>query len=100
VAAGVEAWVLQSHPAKVFTLAEYTPGRIASGGSDNDIRLWDLGTRRLLGQLQGHTGSVASLAIDRGRLVSGSFDTTVRIWSREEIQREESRPFISGQAAQ
>jgi WD40 repeat protein len=36
--------------------------------------------------LEGHTGTVAALACDAtGRvLVSGSYDTTIRIWNLEE----------------
>ena len=53
---------------------------VATAGSDNLIHLWDLTARRDLGQLPGHTGSVSALAYRDGVLVSGGFDTFVRIW--------------------
>ena len=53
---------------------------MATAGSDNIIRLWDLSTRRELGQLTGHAGSVSALAYQDGILVSGGFDTFLRIW--------------------
>ena len=67
--------------AKVFSLAFVGPGKLAVGGSDNLIRLWDLATLAEIDQLAGHTGSIAALAYRDGRLVSGSYDTTVRVWT-------------------
>lgn len=71
---------LPQRPAKVFSLAFYGPNRLAAGGSDNLIRLWDLATKSEIGQLAEHKGSVATLSCDGNTLVSGSFDTTIRIW--------------------
>ena len=48
----------------------------------NDIRLWDLATREPVATLKGHSKNASCLASspDGGRLASGSFDQTVRIW--------------------
>lgn len=48
----------------------------------NYIRVWDLPTGRLLCELTGHTLSVTSVAFspDSTQIVSGSYDTTIRIW--------------------
>jgi WD40 repeat protein len=75
-------FALSVHPAKVLSLVFYAPRRVATAGSDNLIRLWDLAARREIGRLAGHSGSVAALAITDDTLVSGSFDTTVRLWNR------------------
>ena len=55
---------------------------IATGGSDNLVRVWDWNTQTEADRLQGHTGSVATLAFDpqSAVIISGSFDTTVRVW--------------------
>jgi len=53
---------------------------LAAGGSDNQVHIWDLGTRTVTRELVGHTGSVAALARSGAMLVSGSYDTTVCIW--------------------
>jgi WD40 repeat protein len=55
---------------------------IATGGSDNVIRVWNWQTQAEAEQLLGHTGSVASLAFDgtSRTIISGSYDTTVRVW--------------------
>ncbi len=72
--------------AKVMSLTYIDRDRVATGGTDNKIRLWDLVTRRELAVLEGHTGTVATLDAQNGILVSGSFDTTARIWSIDAAQ--------------
>jgi WD40 repeat protein len=51
-------------------------------GTDNSIRLWDTEKGTLLRELKGHTDRVHALAFTRDgkRLVSGSFDKTMRVW--------------------
>lgn len=55
---------------------------MAAGDTENVIRLWNLSSKTEESQLLGHTGTVTALAYDpqAGTLVSGSFDTTVRLW--------------------
>jgi WD40 repeat protein len=72
-----------AHPnGRIFSLAFLGPDHLASGGSDNVIRVLDVRSRRELAQLVGHSGSVAALDYnaDGGILASGAFDTTVRLW--------------------
>jgi WD40 repeat protein len=73
---------LSTRPAKNFALLFLDNNRLATGGTDNRIAIWDLAARQVVSQLVGHTGTVATLACDsRGTtLVSGSYDTTIRIW--------------------
>lgn len=75
---------LPPRPAKMLSLALVGPQQLAVGGSDNLIRLWDLSTGSEIGHLAGHEGSVAALVADRNLLISGAFDTTVRIWTIED----------------
>lgn len=66
--------------AKVFAVAFLDEDKLATAGSDNLIRLWDLAAGRQTDVLRGHTGSVAALDYRHGVLASASFDTTVRVW--------------------
>lgn len=96
----IHVWSLTSHsgrdlprrPAKIFSLAFFGPHELAAGGSDNLIRLWDVATGREVGQLTGHQGSVTSLDSNGQILVSGSYDTVVRIWTIQERVAEGPRP--------
>ena len=55
--------------------------RVASGGSDRCVRIWDTHTgRAVLPPLRGHSGAVMCVALNRARVVSGSDDKTVRVW--------------------
>jgi WD40 repeat protein len=68
--------------AKVLSMAVCGESLIATGGTDNVIRVWNWQTHTEVDRLRGHTGSVASLAYDAasGIVLSGSYDTTVRVW--------------------
>ena len=73
---------LPERPGEVLALCFCGPRTLASAGSGNVIHLWDLSTGQEQCRLVGHTGSITTLAFD-GRtetLVSGSYDTTVRLW--------------------
>ena len=78
-------YVLPKRPAKVMALCFYGPHHLATAGSDNQIRLWDVGLREEIGILTGHTGSVAAVDSAAGMLVSAGFDTTLRVWNVSEV---------------
>ena len=50
---------------------------------DFSVRVWELATGKLEATLKGHTNYIKSLAItpDGRKIVSGSFDRTVRVWT-------------------
>jgi WD40 repeat protein len=85
---------LPRQPAKVMALVMCGPRVLATAGSDNAIRLWDLATRRELASLTGHTGSVAALAYQDGILASGGFDTYLRLWQVPELIDEGVRSAV------
>lgn len=51
------------------------------GGKDS-LEIWDLDSKQVLTKLEGHTGSVSSLALTQEEtlLVSGSADGTIKVW--------------------
>jgi WD40 repeat protein len=44
------------------------------------VKIWDLNIYECLDTLVGHEGPVSCLQFDASRIVSGSYDKTVRIW--------------------
>src|SRR5215813_8869321 len=68
----------------------YSPDgqRIASGGFDNNVRIWNAQTFEQVAQLGGHQDFVYSLAwrADSQQLISGSGDYTLRIWDTQPLK--------------
>lgn len=78
---GQPGFMLESPGTKVMSLTYCGADRLATGGSDNLVRIWDLTRRVQVSQLSGHTGSVVTLAYGGNVLLSSGFDTTVRVWT-------------------
>lgn len=74
---------LPRHASKLYDVALLGEGLIATGGSDNKIHVWKMADKTHVGTLNGHTGTVATLDVVGTKLVSGSYDTLVRVWSME-----------------
>jgi WD40 repeat protein len=83
VADGTNTQEMYVRPAKVHSLRYLNAEEIAVGGTDNRVQIWRVDGPSLVRLLEGHTGTITSLACDASGsvLVSGSFDTTIRIWN-------------------
>ena len=71
------------HVNRVYGLAFSPDGsRLATGCSDNTIRIWDTATGKDVCELRGHQAYVHAVDFspDGTRLASASGDLTVRIW--------------------
>ena len=72
--------VLQ-HAGRINALASLVDGRIASGGDDKVIRIWNAGGTVDV-TLEGHTCSVLALAVlDQHRLAAGDDNNSIYIWN-------------------
>lgn len=86
-----EPMVLEAHTDSVFAVAFSPDGtKLASGGYDRVIRLWDMTAQRprVVGTLAGHQGTVLALAFGRDNmlLMSGGKDETARVWFTPEAR--------------
>jgi WD40 repeat protein len=85
-------------PCKLFVIAAIDRDRVAVAGSDNRIRIVNCQSGQVVEHLDGHQGSINSLAWAAGVLISGGFDTTVRRWqltagqSQRVAEREQGDP--------
>jgi WD40 repeat protein len=77
---------LHAHPGGALCVATTPDGlRVATGGVDGTIALWELETGKLLHRLSGHTSEVLCLAFgpDGRHLLSGGSDRTARFWDTQ-----------------
>eukprot|EP00300_Choanocystis_sp_HF-7_P007710 c15466_g1_i3.p1 GENE.c15466_g1_i3~~c15466_g1_i3.p1 ORF type:complete len:323 (+),score=57.22 c15466_g1_i3:31-999(+) len=68
-------------PQQIMALAvDVQTTRMAEGGVDRVINIWDYATGEIVHSLSGHDRAINSIRISNGRLVSGSDDRTVKVW--------------------
>lgn len=82
---------------KLFAVKTIAPSVIATSGSDNKIHIWNTQRSSEIGVLSQHTGTVTSLDYAQDVLVSGSFDTTVRIWTPDPDELAAAAPSVAPQ---
>lgn len=94
-ATGEEAYRFACGSGKVLSMAVCGENLIATGGSDNVVRIWNWQTQSETEHFVGHTGSVATMAFDpqSNAIISGSFDTTARVW---QLERPEPQDTANG----
>ena len=73
--------------ARLFDTKLIADNFVASGSADNRIHIYRIDDSAWIGSLEGHTGTVCCLDANESHLVSGSYDTQVRVW---ELQAEDA----------
>ncbi len=77
-----EVTTLQGHIDRVSSVAFSPDGKyLASGSTDNTIKLWSLESQKEITMLQGHSDAIISVAFspDGMYLASGSKNETIKI---------------------
>ena len=77
--------ILEGHNCTVWCLLPfYEDTMLASGSSDNSIKIWDLINWRCIYTLEGHENTISSLVLLRNEFIgSSSWDGTCKIWNLE-----------------
>lgn len=84
---------------KLMSLCLINDQLVAVAGSDNSIRLYDSVIDDVVAKLEGHVGTVSVMGTCGNLLVSGSFDTTIRIWNLQaEVTEQSERSMPVGLA--
>jgi WD40 repeat protein len=84
---------LSGHKNGAYSLALAPDGdRVATGGGEGEVRIWDVANKRELLVLTGHHGRVGALAWspDGGTIASGGIDKSVRFWDAESGERKDA----------
>lgn len=78
--------IFAERPGKTFSLTFCGNDMLASGESDNMVRIWNSVTGQQVATLSGHTGTISTMTYEpkTQMLVTGSFDASVRFWSLPE----------------
>ena len=63
---------------------------IVTGSDDNTIRIWDIGSKKEIAVLKGHTQALTRITItnDDRYIISASHDNTERLWNIKERRQE------------
>ena len=67
---------------KAINALAFECGRLFSG-ADTTIKMWDVDKLECLRTFAGHAQGISAIAVANGKLVSASFDRTVRVWDLE-----------------
>lgn len=85
--------IVVDRPFGTVTSPRFSPDGsvLASGGSDRDVKVWEVATGKLLRELKGHRDAVTALAFspDGKTLASGSNDYSLRYWDTDTWQPRE-----------
>ncbi|KAF9654261.1 WD40 repeat-like protein [Thelephora ganbajun] len=88
---GVAFMTLSSHSTPITSLDFSEPyGTLVSAAQeDSQPRVWDLLSGQEIGRLRGHTGTVKCLQVEDHVCLTGSDDSTIRLWDLRRVEEED-----------
>lgn len=77
--------ISKEHNGRINCLIKLSDGRIASGGQDNTIKIWNINKKETLFTLNGHKSIIWDIReLEGNKLISGSDDNTCKVWDLNE----------------
>ncbi|KAL0576385.1 Mitochondrial fission protein [Marasmius crinis-equi] len=89
---GVAFMTLESHKTPITALDFSEPyGTLVSASQEeSQPRVWDLFSGTEIGRLRGHSGTVKTIQVEANVCLTGSEDSTVRLWDLRKVDGEDS----------
>ena len=73
--------IFSVHETQIYAIQQLSDGRLATGGSDNKVNIWNLETLRVEKELNEHTKPIfCIIQLENNHIVTGSGDKTIKIW--------------------
>lgn len=89
---GVAFMTLTDHTAPITALDFSEPyGTLVSSALDDTVRVWDLATGAEAGRLRGHSDTVKCLQVEDELCITGSMDSTIKLWDLRRVEDYEAR---------
>ena len=66
---------------RVNCLIKLPDGKVASGGQDSKIKIWDINKKECVNTLEGHTSMVWDIKYVDNQIISGADDNSSKIWN-------------------
>ncbi|TWU17928.1 WD40 repeat domain-containing protein [Allorhodopirellula heiligendammensis] len=87
---------------RLFSLAVIDGRTIAAAGSDDEIHIVRVGDDqrelRVQAKLGGHVGTISTLVVNHGDLISGGFDATLRRWDLSKTEVSDNKIALGNDA--
>ena len=75
-------FAIEAHEAAVTCMTTSTDDVVFTGSADHTVKEFDIRTVEEVQTIHAHSGPVRAVQCDETRLVSGSFDRTVRVYDK------------------
>ncbi|KAN0060784.1 Mitochondrial fission protein [Thecaphora frezii] len=93
---GVAFMTLANHGGPISALDFSEPyGTLVSASTDETVRVWDLASGDEVGRLRGHNGMVKCLQVEDEICITGSADSSLKIWDLTKVEDFETRLVMS-----
>ncbi len=87
---------------RLFSLAVIDDRTIAAAGSDDEIYLVRVGDDHrelhVQAKLGGHVGTISTLVVNHGNLISGGFDATLRRWDLSRMMKSDNKIALGNES--